>query len=72
MYTPKKTEIRKIRVEYRVASPATAKDIYDTIHILLQDLISTKGERSAGYDDAWHVVPEDEEIVFYFEYDEDV
>jgi len=72
MYTPIKKEIRKIRVEYHVEAPANAKDIYDTIHVLIQDLIAAKGERAAGYDDAWHMIPGDEDIVFYFEYDENV
>lgn len=64
MITPRSRTVTVIRHELRIDSPATQKDVYDTI---LQASQHMKAEgRDATYDDAIMVEARDDEIVVHW------
>lgn len=77
MFTPKHRTVHKTRYEFRIESSAfatqhaTVRDLTDTIHVALTKLADLRGERATEFDDAIHVFAADDEIVLYFDIDDD-
>ena len=63
-----RTLVTKKRHTYRISSPATARDIYELMLVIRQD-IKAAG-RDDAYDDAFHIESWDDELRAYWDEDE--
>jgi hypothetical protein len=71
MLSVNRREVVRRRYEFAVDSPATGKEIYDALYLASSRLTELEGEGAAEYDDALHVEARDDEIVVWFEREDD-
>ena len=62
-----KRTVTKKRHEYRIASPATVRDMRDLMHVVMQDM--TAAGRDVSFDDAFHIESWDDELLAYWDED---
>lgn len=71
MNVPTYRKVVKVIHEYSIPSPATARDVADAQRHVHARLKESNRKQYADYDDAYWVKAWDEEIVFYWEEEEE-
>lgn len=64
-------EVVRRRFEFTVDSPAPQKALYDALFLAGRRLEELQGPGASEYDDALHVEARDDEIVVWFEREDD-
>lgn len=70
MVTITRRTVTKHRHEYLIDAPATCRDMDELMLVVRQDM-KTAG-RDIRFDDAFHVEPHEEQILAYWDEDEEV
>jgi hypothetical protein len=71
MLSVNKREVVKRRYEFAIDSPADRKAIYDALFLAEKRLEELEGNGASEYDDALHIDARDDEIVVWFEREDD-